>query len=120
MEIISVFLDDYRKPPDGYVLAETIDECLILLQNYEIDHLSLDHDLESRTRNGMMLVKIMVEKQLFAKRITIHSANSSCGKAMFEWFKQAQHDFLMPQSINVHLRPLPLNSYTSRMLLSYR
>lgn len=120
MKKISVFLDDYRQPPEGYVLAETIDECLILLKNYDIDHLSLDHDLTSYTRNGLLLVKIMVEEQLFANRITIHSANSVGGKAMYKWFKQAQHDYLMPPSININLRPLPLHSFTSRMLLTYK
>lgn len=120
MKEISVFLDDYRQAPDGYVLAETIDECLILLKNYEIDHLSLDHDLASNTRNGLMLVKIMVEKQLYANRITIHSANSVGGKAMYKCFKQAQNDYLMPQSINILLRPLPLHSFTSRMLSIYK
>lgn len=110
MEKISVFMDDYRKPPDGHVLVETIDECLILLRNYEIDHLSLDHDLVSHTRNGFLLVKIMVEEHLFADRITIHSANSVGGKAMFNWLKKAQHDFLMPRTIKIILRPLPLHS----------
>lgn len=110
MEKISVFMDDFRKPPDGYVLVETIDECLLLLRNCKIDHLSLDHDLVSHTRNGFLLVKIMVEEHLFADRITIHSANSVGGKAMFNWLKKAQHDFLMPRSIKIILRPLPLHS----------
>ncbi|WP_240628549.1 cyclic-phosphate processing receiver domain-containing protein [Bacillus salacetis] len=76
MEKISVFLDDIREAPDGYVLAETMDECLNLLKNFEIEHLSLDHDLLNNTRNGTMLVEIMVSEKLFANRITIHSANS--------------------------------------------
>ncbi|MFT9599525.1 cyclic-phosphate processing receiver domain-containing protein [Mesobacillus sp.] len=120
MNEISVFLDDYRQAPEGYVLAETIDECLILLKNYEIDHLSLDHDLASYTRNGLMLVKIMVEKQLFANRITIHSANSTGGKAMYNCFKQAQNEYLMPRSINIYLRPMPLNPFISPMLSIYK
>jgi len=120
MEKISVFLDDYRKPPEGYVLAETIDECLLLLKHYKIEHLSLDHDLDSDIRNGLLLVKIMVEEQLFAERITIHSVNSVGGKAMYNWFKQAQFDSTMPHTINVNLRPLPLHSFTSRMLLNYK
>jgi hypothetical protein len=120
MEKISVFLDDYRKPPEGYVLVETIDECLVLLRNYEIEHLSLDHDLVSHTRNGLLLVTIMVEEHLYANRITIHSANSVGGKAMYQRFKKAQFDSLMPQSINIILRPLPLHSFTSRMLSQYK
>lgn len=116
MEKISVFLDDYRIPPAGYVLVETIDECLVLLNNYEVDHLSLDHDLVSQTRNGYMLAQIMVDRNLYANRITIHSANSVGGKAMYNCFKEAQQDFRMPLSISVNLRPLPLHPYKSRML----
>ena len=119
MEKISVFLDDYRKAPDGHVLVETIDECIHLLQTFEIDHLSLDHDLVSTSRNGLMLVHIMVQRQLFADRITVHSANSAGGKAMYHYLKQAQQDFEMPTDIKVILRPLPLNSIPPNYLHKY-
>ncbi|MDP4171264.1 MAG: hypothetical protein Q8906_11690, partial [Bacillota bacterium] len=72
------------------------------------DHLSLDHDLVSKTRNGLMLVHLMVEHQLFADRITVHSANSVAGKAMYNYLKQAQLDNRMPHSIKLIHRPLPL------------
>jgi hypothetical protein len=119
MEKISVFLDDYREAPDGYVLAENIDECIELLQNFDIEHLSLDHDLLNKTRNGFMLVQKMVKEKLFAKRITIHSANSVGGKAMYNCLKQAQRDFLMSPAIIVSLRPLPLNFFPSKVLQHY-
>ncbi|WP_409252750.1 cyclic-phosphate processing receiver domain-containing protein [Bacillus sp. SCS-153A] len=119
MEKISVFLDDIRKAPDGYVLAETIDECLNLLKNYDIEHLSLDHDLLNKTRNGTMLVQIMVHERLFANRITIHSANSVRGKGMYNSLKQAQHDMVMPAAIILSLRPLPLYFYPPGYLEHY-
>lgn len=106
---ISVFLDDYRQCPPDYFLAENIDECMNYLENFQIDHLSLDHDLVNKHRNGLLLVKQMVERQLFADRITIHSANSVGGKAMFNYLKQAQLEFRMPLSIKITLRPLPLH-----------
>ncbi|MCD7035934.1 hypothetical protein LRR81_16945 [Metabacillus sp. GX 13764] len=105
---ISVFLDDIRKCPHDHVLAENIDDCLKLLKSFHIEHLSLDHDLVSKTRNGTMLVNLMVKHQLFAERITIHSANAGKGKAMFNYLKQAQRDHKMPACIKVILRPLPL------------
>ncbi|PLR94140.1 cyclic-phosphate processing receiver domain-containing protein [Bacillus sp. T33-2] len=105
---ISVFLDDHRSCPQGHLLARDIDECIDLLMNFEIEHLSLDHDLVSKTRNGLLLVQLMVEQQLFAERITIHSANSVGGKAMFIYLKEAQKNRMMPQSIKVIRRPLPL------------
>lgn len=119
MEKISVFMDDYRSPPEGYVYVETIDECMTLLRNHDIEHLSLDHDLVSHTRNGLMLVQMMVDEQLFANRITIHSANSVGGKNMYNCLKQAQKDLIMPQAIIVSLRPLPLKYIPPRVLQHY-
>ncbi|MBH0160664.1 MULTISPECIES: cyclic-phosphate processing receiver domain-containing protein [Fictibacillus] len=119
MKKISVFMDDYRSPPEGYVFVETIDECMHLLRNHDIEHLSLDHDLLSRTRNGMMLVQMMVNEKLFANRITIHSANSVGGKNMYNCLKQAQKDSIMPHTIIVSLRPLPLKYIPPRVLQHY-
>ncbi|MGN1400817.1 MAG: cyclic-phosphate processing receiver domain-containing protein [Bacillus sp. (in: firmicutes)] len=106
---ISVFMDDYRLGPSDHILVKNIDDCLVYLENYQIAHLSLDHDLVSKHRNGYLLVQTMVERQLFADRITIHSANAPRGKAMFNYLKQAQKDLKMPQTIVVKLRPLPLH-----------
>ncbi|RXZ02180.1 cyclic-phosphate processing receiver domain-containing protein [Fictibacillus sp. S7] len=119
MNKISVFLDDYRIEPEGYVLAETIDECLELLRNFNIEHLSLDHDLLNKNRNGLMLVQMMVDEKLFANRITIHSANSVGGKAMFRCLKQAQKDSILSHSTIISLRPLPLHFYPPRVLQHY-
>jgi hypothetical protein len=108
MTEINVFLDDYRTCPPDYLLVETIDECLDTLQQNEVNHLSLDHDLENKYRNGFMLVEMMVSQQLFAKSITIHSANASGGKAMYYFLKQAQANSQIPPTILIKLRPLPL------------
>jgi hypothetical protein len=89
------------------------------LHNFDIEHLSLDHDLLNKTRNGFMLVQKMVKEKLFAKRITIHSANSVGGKAMYNCLKQAQRDFTMPPAIIVSLRPRPLKFFPSRVLQHY-
>ncbi|WP_253805452.1 cyclic-phosphate processing receiver domain-containing protein [Fictibacillus arsenicus] len=112
-------MDDYRSPPDGYVFVETIDECIELLRKFDIEHLSLDHDLISKTRNGTMLVQMMIDEKLFANRITIHSANSVAGKGMYNHFKQAQKDLIMPPTIIVSLRPLPLKFIPPRVLQHY-
>ncbi|OOE12428.1 cyclic-phosphate processing receiver domain-containing protein [Fictibacillus arsenicus] len=119
MEKISVFMDDYRSPPEGYVFVETIDECMELLRSFHIEHLSLDHDLISKTRNGTMLVQMMIDEKLFANRITIHSANSVAGKGMYNNLKQAQKDLIMPPTIIVSLRPLPLKFIPPRVLQHY-
>ncbi|MBD1381107.1 cyclic-phosphate processing receiver domain-containing protein [Metabacillus arenae] len=106
---INVFLDDYRTCPADHVLAETVEECITLLEKNSIDHLSLDHDLVNKTKNGLMLVHYMVKHKLYAERITIHSANSVGSKAMYNYLKQAQLNLKMPSAIKVVQRPLPLN-----------
>ncbi|MCE7792042.1 hypothetical protein K8O68_06350 [Salipaludibacillus sp. CUR1] len=120
MDKISVFLDDYREAPEGFILVETIDQCKELLLNYDINHLSLDHDLVSKTRNGLVLVQMMVKENLYADRITIHSANATGGKAMYESLKQAKINFTMPRSVTLSLRPLPLRNYSQRALRHYQ
>ncbi|MFS0782159.1 cyclic-phosphate processing receiver domain-containing protein [Bacillus sp. 1P06AnD] len=105
---INVFLDDFRTCPNNYVLCTNIDECLHILKNYHIDYLSLDHDLVNKKRNGSMLAKKMVDLQLFAKHITIHSANSVGGKTMYNCFKDAQKNLKMPLKIGISLKPMPL------------
>lgn len=119
MTKISVFLDDFRLAPEGYVLAENIDDCLVLLQKFEIEHLSLDHDLVDRHRNGFMLVQRMIKEKLFANRITIHSANSVAGKAMYKTLLQAQEDSILPSSTIISLRPLPLHFIPISMIDHY-
>ena len=105
---INIFLDDQRKCPTGHILVLNIDECIDLLQNNQVDHLSLDHDLVNKHRSGYMLVVYMVKNQLFANRITIHSANAVGGRAMYKYLLQAQDNNKMPKHIKVILRPLPI------------
>ncbi|MDX5474392.1 MAG: hypothetical protein LPK00_02545 [Bacillaceae bacterium] len=105
---INIFLDDQRKCPTGHILVLNIDECIDLLQNNQVDHLSLDHDLVNKQRSGYMLVVYMVKNQLFANRITIHSANAVGGRAMYKYLLQAQDNNKMPKHIKVILRPLPI------------
>lgn len=105
---INVFLDDCRTCPDGYILVEDIDECLTLLRTNTIEHLSLDHDLLDSRRNGLLLVQLMVENELYAERITIHSANSVGSKAMYLYLKKAQEELKFPATTKIILRPLPL------------
>lgn len=106
---INVFLDDYRASPEGYTLVETMDECIQVLKNNTVHHLSLDHDLKSKNRNGLKLVKYMIDFGLSADRITVHSANAGAGKAMFNCLKSAQTDRFMNANIILKHRPLPLH-----------
>ncbi|WLD94184.1 cyclic-phosphate processing receiver domain-containing protein [Alkalihalobacillus sp. AL-G] len=111
MSKINVFLDDVRPCPEHYVLATDIDQCINLLRKFDVQHLSLDHDLESKVKNGFMLVEYMVKSQLFAETITVHSANSGAGKRMYWYLLEAQEQGLISQSVGIFYYPLPLHVF---------
>lgn len=62
---INVFLDDYCKCFDGYVLVEMIDECIDLLRLFDVEYLLFDYDLFSKIWNGLMFVYFMVKYYLY-------------------------------------------------------
>lgn len=43
--MIHLFLDDYRRCPQGFTLARNAEECLLMLKECEVGILSLDFDL---------------------------------------------------------------------------
>lgn len=108
MEKLKVFLDDVRQCPEGYSFVDNIDDCIELLERFPIAHLSLDHDLAHKSKNGLALVEYMVRNGLYADRITIHSANAAGGKAMYNSLIQAQENKKIPETVRIRLHPLPL------------
>lgn len=89
---MKVYLDDERTPPEGWTLVRWPAEAIELLSNYEVTHLSLDHDLgevdpalkEGRPGNAFTGMEVLdwLEEQMFTGAwtkslpvITIHSAN---------------------------------------------
>lgn len=81
----SVFLDDLRKPwgPE-WLLVKTYDECIDVLKEGRIDHLSLDHDLSELhyggslddEKTGYHVILWMAENERWpSKSLTIHTMN---------------------------------------------
>lgn len=100
--MIHIYLDDWRRRPDGFVLARNMDECLALLESDEVDILSLDHDLGPGEPTGTELVKEMVRRKLYAKRIYLHTS-SALGR-------QRMHELLYsnkPEGVVLHNGPMP-------------
>jgi len=69
-----VFLDDVRDCPPNFHWVKNYEECVDILQNCNIDIISLDHDL-GEEKTGYDVVKFMVQEGIFPKEIYIHSAN---------------------------------------------
>lgn len=101
-ETINVYLDDHRPCPAGFVLAKNVEECLALLEHYEIDTLSLDHDLGWNEPSGTYLAEVMVERGLYARDIYLHSSSAHGRMRMFQLLFQNK-----PEHVRIHMVPMP-------------
>lgn len=99
---MNVYMDDFRTCPRGFVLARSMDECLMLLEDYEIDILSLDYDLGWNEPNGADLARIMVQRKLFPRTIYLHSSSPYGRSAMYQILYQGK-----PQDVELYQQPMP-------------
>lgn len=91
-EQVRLWHDDVRPAPDGWLWAKTNAAAMEVLAEYEVDEISLDHDLGavptgdmdprrymtsrgSAEETGVDLARWMVEFDRVPPRITIHSWN---------------------------------------------
>lgn len=80
---MKLYLDDERRAPRGWVQCDSVADCVCILENIEVDELSLDHDLGGDTTYGTGYdVLCWIEQQVaedrgytLPKRIGVHSAN---------------------------------------------
>lgn len=100
--MINVYLDDMRPCPKGFVLARNASECIALLEDCEIDILSLDHDLGLDEPTGYDVAKYMVERGLFARNIYLHSSSAIGRSKMFQLLYKHK-----PEGVQVHTFPMP-------------
>lgn len=87
METISVYLDDERQTPDGFVRTYTPKETIEILKTQQVENLSLDHDLGDDENIGTGYdVLVWLEEAVFSGEfyekygfnvpwINIHSMN---------------------------------------------
>lgn len=45
---MKLFIDDMRTPPEGWTLARTINEAVKAIVQFELEEISLDHDIAHR------------------------------------------------------------------------
>jgi len=84
---MKVFLDDERRPPDGWRLVRWPSEVIELLEAGGVEALSLDHDLGDDARGTGHDVVLWLEEAVATSDfvppvITIHSANSAARARM--------------------------------------
>lgn len=85
---MKVFLDDERVAPVGWVQVRWPDEVIRFLQEGEVTHLSLDHDLGDDLRGTGYDVLLWIEQEVALCQfippvnIAVHSANPAARKRM--------------------------------------
>ncbi len=84
---MKVFLDDERKAPEGWVRVRWPEEAIELLQNGQVEEISLDHDLGDDEHGTGYDVILWIEEAVALRNfkapvISVHSANSSARQKM--------------------------------------
>ena len=114
---INLYVDDLRDCPEGFVIARTVSDAIYYLENFDVDILSLDHDLgEDRNGhllpNGYDLVKTFCERGYRAKRIYLHTDNGVGRENMFQTLKGAQRRGFIDDDILIYHYPITENRYS--------
>ena len=90
---ISIFLDDVRKTPPGFIRTYTVNETIELIQycqknHIQINTLSLDNDLGEFERDGYKVMD-WIDEEFFVnkdfvlpKQILVHSSNPTAKRRM--------------------------------------
>lgn len=114
---INLYVDDLRDCPEGYVVARDMDEAIKFLEEYEIDVMSLDHDLGEDSEGNLLptgydLVKYFCENGLYVNKIYIHTDNGVGRANMFETLKAAQRRGFIDESIEIYHYSITPNVYS--------
>lgn len=100
--MIHVYLDDYRSCPKGFVLARTSEECKLLIDEEQIDVLSLDFDLGWGQPTGFEVVRHLIQSGNYPKRIYLHTS-SAAGKVQM-YHHLSEH---LPSYVLLYGGPMP-------------
>jgi len=93
--MIHVYMDDLRKPPKGFALARTTEECLLMLRECEVDILSLDYDMGLDDYSGDEVAKRIVLEGLFPKAIYLHTSSLWGRREMYEILYSAKPEGML-------------------------
>ncbi|GJM81736.1 hypothetical protein HMSSN139_42320 [Paenibacillus sp. HMSSN-139] len=99
--MIHVYMDDFRRCPQGFTLARTVEECLELLRLTEVDILSLDYDMGPDEPTGTEMRPPWFGKG-FPREIYLHTSSITGKKSMYEILYQG-----LPEQVQLHNGPIP-------------
>lgn len=109
--IINLYVDDLRICPKNFEIAKNMDIAKQYLKDFNIDVLSLDHDLgEDENGNilptGYDLVKFICENNFSINEIYIHTANPVGRENMYQTLLGAQRRGFINENIKINNYPL--------------
>jgi hypothetical protein len=99
--VIHLYMDDFRRMPEGFSLARTTEECLLMLRECEVDILSLDYDMGSEDYTGGEIARRIVLEELYPREIYLHTSSLWGRKEMYEILYAAK-----PEGMLLHNGPL--------------
>ncbi|AJY77064.1 cyclic-phosphate processing receiver domain-containing protein [Paenibacillus beijingensis] len=82
--MIHVYLDDFRKCPQGFTAAKTAEECKLLIEAGPIGVLSLDYDLGWGEPTGYEVARHLVEIGKYPQEIYLHTSSDAGRMQMYE------------------------------------
>ena len=100
--MIHVYLDDYRSCPPGFVPVRSAEECILLLEEEEVDILSLDYDLGRGNPTGLEVARYIAESGRYPRRIYMHSSSPSGREQMYQVLRSA-----LPPDVHLSHTPMP-------------
>ena len=118
-EYINLYVDDLRDCPKGFKVARTVEEALEYINSFNINILSLDHDLGiddngNLLKSGYDLVKIICENGLRANKIYLHTDNPVGRDNMYYTLIGARKHKIIDEDIEVYNYPIVPNKYSTQ------
>ncbi|EOV9528287.1 cyclic-phosphate processing receiver domain-containing protein [Bacillus cytotoxicus] len=116
---LNLYVDDLRDCPEGFVVARTMEEAITCLKEYDVQILSLDHDLGEDEEGNLLstgydLVKYMCEHGLRANKIYLHTDNGVGRENMYQTLKAAQRRGFIADDIEVYHYSITKNMYSEK------
>lgn len=115
--MINLYVDDLRDCPEGYTVARTYGEAILLLETQQVNILSLDHDLGEDEKGNLLptgydLVKYICENGLRANKIYMHTDNPVGRDNMYHTLKAAQRRGFIDSRMEIYHYSITPNKYT--------
>jgi hypothetical protein len=114
---INLYVDDLRDCPVGFEVARTMDEAITYFNKFEINILSLDHDLgEDENGNllptGYDLVKWICENGFRANKVYLHTDNVVGRENMYQTLLGARRRGFIDSDIEIYHYSITPNKYS--------